>query len=134
MSNELTESVASITAKRPRKRVNLATAHTADGEVKSPTSVYDLLGISTHGYKTTNLTSYTATLKSMNLAELHNEAYARAVLGTDNRDVMIDRLEKKFIQETSKFKSASTSRDFTPEPVVPETERDLAIRTLSRGR
>jgi hypothetical protein len=120
-------------ARKPRKKVNLATAKTADGEVRTPTSVYEILGISTHGYKTTSLASYSANIKTMNLAQLHEEAYARAVLATDDRATLIERLEKKFIQETSKFKTG-TGRTFDEAPAAPETEREQALRTLSRGR
>lgn len=120
--------------KRTRKQVNLATAKVADGQTRTPTSVYEIVGIPTHSYKTNHLSQYSRELSTMNLAQLHQEAYARAVLATDSRDVLVDRLEKKFIQETSKFKSASDSRAFEVEPEVPETLRDHALRILSRGR
>lgn len=134
MSNENTEQTR--TTKRARKPVNLATAHTADGEVRVATSVYEMMGISTHGYKQGSLTAYTSDLGSMNLAQLHDEAYNRAVLATDSRDVLIDRLKEKFIRETSKFKSPSerNGRGSAPESKKEDTIKDQALRILSRGR
>jgi hypothetical protein len=136
VTTAVTAAPAPGTARRARKRVNLATAHVADGQAKAPTSVYEMLGISTHGYKTTSLAAYSADLKGMNRYQLHEEAYARAVLATDNREILIDRLEKKFIVETSKFKTANGPSDRKFEEVVKKEEsiRDQASRILARGR
>jgi hypothetical protein len=139
MSNDTTENITQApivptAPKRTRKKVNLATAKVADGEVKSPTNVYDIVGIPTHRYKTTSLASYSANLKAMNLIQLQEEAYNRAVLATESRDILIDRLERKFIQETSKFKTSSDGRSFEAQPVKEESLHDQALRILSRGR
>jgi hypothetical protein len=136
-TGQVTETVAATPApapvKRTRKRVNIATAKVADGEIKSPTSVYEILGIPTHGYKSSSLAAYSADLRGMNLYQLQEEAYNRAVLATDSKEVLIDRLEKKFIQETSKFKTAvgASDRSFNQAPSKEESERDQAIRILS---
>ena len=120
--------------KGARKKVNLSTAKVADGEVKSPTSVYEILGISTHGYKTNNLDTYSRDIKAMNLMQLQEEAYERAIIATENRDILIDRLEKKFIQETSKFKAASSKLTDKKEEPKEESLKDQATRILARGR
>ena len=135
MSNENTGSSSySSRPSAPARRSIWPPPRTADGEVRSHTSVYEILGIRTHDYKTVSLASYSAGLKTMNLAQLHEEAYQRAVLATDDRSTLIDRLEKKFIQETSKFKSSATGRTFNEPAPAPETEREQALRTLARGR
>jgi hypothetical protein len=70
----------------------------------------------------------------MNLMQLQEEAYNRAIVATENRDILIDRLEKKFIQETSKFKAASSKLTDKKEEPKEESIKDQAIRILSRGR
>ena len=136
MSNEITGKESVVATRRGRKKVDLSTAKVADGELKSSTSVYELLGISTHGYKTSNAAEYTMQLRGMNLLQLQEEAYARAVLPTENKDILIDRLEKKFIQETSKFKTVTgNNRNFDKSEASKEDElKNQALRVLAKGR
>ena len=73
-------------AKRARKQpIDLATAKVADGAVRTPTSVYEILGISTTSYKTASLEDYKQTLASMNLIDLQEESYRHGTPATDNR-------------------------------------------------
>lgn len=125
--------ISEITTKRARKRIDLSKAKVADGEVRTHTSVYEIMGVSTHGYHTTNASQYSQELRAMNLLQLQDEAYRRAITPTDNREMLLDRLERRFLQETSKFKTAE-GRSFTKEPDGEVSLKDQALRVLSRGR
>lgn len=117
--------------KNSRKKVDLSTAHVADGQTASSQSVYDLVGIPSHGYSTTNLEQYRRGIIAMNLIQLQDEAYDKGVLATENRDILIDRLERKFLQETSKFRVATGQKRDEPKE---DSMRDQALRILARGR
>ena len=131
---------------RKRPKVNLAVAKVADGQgsiepiatgsTPKYTSVYEIMGIIDHSYKTTSLAVYSETLRDMNLYKLHEEAYNRGVPGTDNRETMIDRLERKFIQETTKFadRSGRVNGDHKPDTEKEVSLHDQAMKILARGR
>ncbi len=132
MSTENTENKSGEVVKRGRKKHDLSTAKVADGALKSPNSVYEMVGISTSSYKSRTLEEYKETLASMNLMELQEEAYRHATPATDNREIIIDRLERKFLQENSRFVSASkqTVKKLTAEEHI----KNQALNILRRGK
>lgn len=134
MENDIKTTDTAAPAKRGRpKKVNLATAKVADGALSAPKSVYEICGISTHGYNTTNLDDYKGSIKAMNLMQLQEEAYNKGVLPTDSRDMLVDRLEKKFILETSKFKTERGQVIGTKDTPAEALKRQ-ALNILARGR
>lgn len=118
-------------AKKITKKLDLATAKVADGQLKSPASVYEICGMITNAYGTTSLETYSKRLAEMNLIELQDHAYKIGALATNDRSVLIDRLERKFIQEVSRFRATGqeTSKDSGN-----NESREAALRILSRGR
>ena len=117
---------------RPKKKLDLNSAYVADGALKSPKSVYEILGMNDSIFPTQNYEEYQKLLSGMNTMDLVDHAYKIGVVATSDRGCMIDRLERKFLQERSRF-GVST------EPVSaaagsPEAQRKEAERILSRGR
>lgn len=120
-------------ARTPRKTVDLAaaTTKTADGALKPVRSVYAMCGVSENNYRSVSKAQYSINLAGMNLIELQDEAYEHGVPATDNRETMIDRLERKYISEINKFGFAPTAA----EPETPDKiQRDKALAILAKGR
>lgn len=135
MANDNTpEAATSAPAKRGRpKKVNLATAKVADGALESPKSIYEICGIASHSYNTSNLEEYKRSISSLNLMQLQEEAYNKGILPTDSREMLLDRLERKFIGEVSKFKT-SKGQTFESKDTPAEALRREALNILSRGK
>ncbi len=136
MSNEKTTqdqgNAPQKAVKRVKKPIDLATAHVADGAIISPKSVYEIVGISTNSYKTGSYAEYQESLASMSLMQLQEEAFKCGTPATDNRAVIIDRLERKFLQENARFGTGSKTakKDLTPA----EELRRQAQNIMNRGR
>lgn len=94
-----TASQKPVKAASKRGRLDLATAQQSDGALPSFKSVYDLVGIRDVRYRHATFASYSAWLKTQDLAELHDHAYEFALAMSPSRGVMIDRLEGKYLQE-----------------------------------
>ena len=88
-------------AKETKKRgkLDLSTATVADGAQKPIRSVYELVGIKDIKYRETTYGSYQGRLKKMNLIELQDHGFSIGVVPASSRDIMIDRLERKYLQE-----------------------------------
>jgi hypothetical protein len=116
--------------------LNLSTAKTADGALKSPLSVYEIVGISTSPYRTTNLAEYQKTLGKMDLYELHSHAYDIGVLPSHSRSIMLDRLERKFIQEHSRISAARQNEidQKNSDGSKDESAREQTLKILAKGR
>lgn len=114
---------------QPKKKLDLSTAKVADGALKAPKSLYEVMGISTNRYKIKDLASYEKAIARMDLIELQDEAYDKGVTPNSNRDIIIDRLVRRFIHENANV----------PEPVNAQSEaspdvRAETLRILARGR
>ncbi len=118
---------------RTKPVLNLSTAKVADGAQRSSQSVYELCGISTNTYRVNTIKDYTRTIRAMNLIDLQDEAYKNGVLATDNRDILLDRLERKFIQESARFRQEPTPGSSQVSQSDSAT-RERALEILSRGR
>lgn len=118
-------------SKKIIKKIDLSTAKVADGQLKASSSVYEMCGMNTNPYGTTSLETYTKRLAEMNLIELQDHAYKIGALATNDRSVLIDRLERKFLQEVSRFRA--TGQETGKGAAVAE-QRETALRILSRGR
>lgn len=122
--------------RRTRKPVNVTEAGVRDGvkvtdaALKPSRSVYEMCGMSDHSYRDISRADYVGTLHNMNLIDLQDEAYQRGVLASDSRDVLLDRLETKFLQETRKF----TARQSDGPETASTALRSKALAALARGR
>lgn len=126
-------------AKKPAQRttppvkIDLATAKTADGATHTATSVYEICGIRSHSYNTNSYDVYKRNLASMNLMQLQEEAYERGIIASGSSEAIVDRLERKYLQEAGRFRTNPTDRvDGRVEDK--DTQRDEVMRILSRGR
>ncbi len=113
--------------------VNLATAKVADGQSQASRSVYEMVGLPTTSYRQKSLADYTKMINGMNLIELQDHAWVVGELAGPNRDTLIDRLERRFIRENSRFAHGiETAND--PSKGSSDDVRAEAARIISRGR
>lgn len=116
---------------RPKKVLDLKSAKVADGALNAPASVYEIIGRKTSVYRTSNYEEYQKYLRTLNLYDLQSHAYEVGVTPVEKYEVLFDRLERKFLEEISKFRAAKNNANSsikTPEP----TKQVLDI--LSRGK
>lgn len=114
-------------ARKPK--IDLSKAQTTDGALPAR-SIYEAVGIPTTSYRHASLASYSKMINALDLIELQDHAYEQGVLAGPDRHTLIDRLERKYIQEHAKF--APTFEQ--PENEVNEDSREEAERILGRGR
>jgi hypothetical protein len=79
------------------------------------------------------LDSYSKMLGSLNLIELQDHAYEMGVLAGPDKHSLVDRLERKFIQDHAKFAPGLQSADDPSLNADPDM-RAAAEKTISRGR
>ena len=113
-----------------RKKIDLATAMVADAEVKSPTSLYEICGVRTSSYRTSNVEEYKASLAALNLIQLQDEAYQHAVPATQNREAIISRLVDKFILTVGRLGAKTAHEDGDEASAI----RQQAKNIMARGR
>ncbi len=95
----------------------MSKAQVANGALPAPVSIYGMLGISTDTYRAKNIQEYSKNLANMDLLQLQEEAYEVGIAAFGNRANIIDRLERKYLQETTKYAGVGqeTADDMTPE-------------------
>lgn len=138
MAIETQESTVTATPVKPVRanvKIPFDSLQCTDGEVKPKfRSAYEIVGFKDHHYKTTDVTQYESELKEMNLGDLQSYAHQRGFLPTDNRTMLIDRLVRKFLEETSPMKGARIQQpafaELHNDPVKLKKIKDI----LSRGR
>ena len=128
----MANSSTTTTSKRTRKPVNLSTAQTANGALPSSTAIYDICGISTSHYKARTISDYSKDLNSLNLIELQDEAYKAGVIPSKDRSILIDRLERKFLQSNAKIPGSAQS--FGGGGTINKNIHEKALAALARGR
>lgn len=119
---------------RPKKNkevLDLSKAKIADGALDNPASVYEIVGRRTSVYNTAKYEDYQKYLRTLNLYDLQSHAYEVGVIPVDNYNVLFDRLERKFLEEISKFISAKNNANTSIKASEP-TKTILDI--LSRGK
>lgn len=109
------------------RKINLKTAKVSNGALPAK-SVYEMVGIPTTSYKHKSLADYSKMIGRLNLIELQDHAYEQGVPAGPDRDTLIDRLERKFIQENARF-AATFSQ---PDNEISAEAREAAERLLSR--
>jgi hypothetical protein len=115
-----------------KKKLDLNKAKIADGAMKAPKSVYEIIGLNDSIFPTQNYEEYQKIINNMNTIDLVDHAYKIGVVASSDRGIIIDRLERKFLQDRSRF---STSVE--PESAASGSEeaiRKEAERIISRGR
>lgn len=115
-----------------KNKLDLSKATVADGSLRAPKSVYEIVGINDSIFPTENYEDYQKMLASMNTIDLVEHAYKIGVVATPDRNTLIDRLERKFLQERSRFGTStesSNAADGSEESIRKEAER-----IISRGR
>lgn len=123
---------ATTSTRTPKKKLDLSTATVADGALPSSRSVYEILGMNDSIFPTQNYEEYQRLLVGMNTIDLIDHAYKIGVVATSDRNSLIDRLERKFLQERSRF---ATSTDSSSAALgSSEAMRKEAERIISRGR
>ena len=115
-----------------RKKLNLATAKQADGALAPIRDIYSAVGISTIPYKAKDRAEYSRLVASLSLPELHQEAYRLGVMTHPHRQTQNDRLEQKFITESTKFGAGIPA--VKSQGVQDPDLRAQAEKILSRGR
>ncbi len=121
--------------KGPKKQLDLSTASVADGSLKPVRSVYELMGIKNVSYREKSYGAYQDQLRRMNVIELQDHAYEVGVVPGATKDSMIDRLERKFLQENPDQRDAYYAAKAAGASNAPELSlEEQAQRILARGR
>lgn len=111
---------------RPKK----LSKHEATGELKPVTSIYELVGIASYPYKTTDEKEYEKSLLEMNLADLQDHAIQLNIVPVDDRDRLQDKLVVAFLTTVGTFKAAHIKDNGN----IVEGNSKSALDILSRGR
>ena len=115
-----------------KKKLDLDTATVADGALRAPRSVYEIVGMNDSMFPTEDYDEYQKILEGMNTIDLVDHAYKLGVVATSDRRSMIDRLERKFLQERSRF--GTSTEAVGAGDAASESMRKQAEKILSRGR
>lgn len=111
---------------RPKK----LSKHEATGELKAITSIYELVGIASHPYDTTDSKEYEKALLSMNLADLQDHAIQLNIVPVDDRDRLQDKLVSAFLTAMGTYKAAQSKDNGD----AVEGDKKAALDILSRAR
>ncbi len=124
-------------AKASKKQFDLSTSQVADGALKPLRSVYEIMGVKNVSYREKTYASYQDQLRRMNVIELQDHAYEIGVLAGSTKDSMIDRLERKFLQENPEQRDAHIAARAAANGKTEadgESIADQAARIIARGR
>lgn len=113
----------------PRKKANLATAKTVDAALPAMKSVYEIVGMNDSVFGKESFEQFQRKIASLDLYSLQDMARKVNVIPHTKREVLVDRLEKRFLQDRM--------RAGPPKAAVVAVNEDLreqALRTLSRAR
>lgn len=120
--------------KQSKQKLDLSTATVADGALRAPTSVYEVIGAKYSSYKERNLAEYSASLAKMDLMTLQDHAYNLGVVANANREILVDRLERKYLQERNRFPSQATAQGAQGQSSSEsDALREKAKQIMSRG-
>lgn len=130
MSKSTTKvSQAKSTKAKSQEPINLAAATVATGALAAPKSIYEIMGLQSKVYTTSDYSTYQKDIAAMSLHTLHEHAYEVGIAANGNRDLLIDALERRFIKEHGRLGGAKE--------VVKKTQaeemREQALRALAHG-
>lgn len=97
----MAKSPKASTARKPK--IDLAKAQVADGALHAPRSVYEVIGARDTQYSHSDYASYQKWLQAQDLITLQDHAYKLGVVATANMGHLVDRLERRFLKERSRF-------------------------------
>lgn len=118
-----------------KKTLNLETAKVADAELKPIRSVYELVGIKNVSYYEKTYPDYQKSLAKMSLLEMHDHAFSIGVPCAASKEIMVDRLERKYLQENPQQREAwKQARDAGKDGEKELSVQEQAKLILSRGR
>lgn len=117
--------------KNGKKALDLDNAEQADGALESPRSAYEIVGIKDYRYRETSFAAYSARLHQMDLSELHDHGYDMAEPISPSRQVMIDRLERKYLRENPHQRSTAAK---LRAPQDDSSIEEQAQRIMAQGR
>lgn len=95
--------------KSTRKKLDLATAHVADGALAAPRSIADIIGGACWPYDTRDFGVYSNRLRGMQLYALQQHAQKLAIVPSHSREQMIKRLEEEFKKQRNRNSNISAS-------------------------
>lgn len=120
----------SISRKGKKSVLNLETAKIADGALSSPANVYEIIGHKISVYRTSDYATYQKQLRSMATYDLQEHAHEVGETPVSNREVLLDRLERRFLEEGSKYAAAKAKSTTNTQGVVDAKVSEF----LRRGR
>jgi hypothetical protein len=122
-------------ARKSKKTIDIGSATVADGSLKPFRSVYELAGIKNVSYWEKTFAAYQSKIRSMNLLELHDHGFTIGVPAGATKDIMIDRLERKFLQENPHERDAYLkARDEGKKDEGDLSVEERAALIMQRGR
>lgn len=124
-----TTKVSKVNPEKAQKPVNIAAATVATGALASPKSIYEIMGLTSKLYSTTDYETYQKDIASMSLHTLHEHAYEVGVAASGDRSILIDALERRFIKENGRQGRAREAVKKTQA----EEMREQALRALAHG-
>jgi len=123
--------MSTTTAAKRGRKLDLATAKIADGALTAPANVYEIIGHKVSVYTTSDYLTYQKQLRGMALYDMQEHAHEVGEIPTDNREVLIDRLERRFLEATSKFAAAKAKSSDSNTAVSADSK---VLEFLKRGR
>lgn len=122
-------------ARKSAKKIDITTAQVADGALKAPRSVYEIVGVKNVSYRERTYASYQSQLRKMDLVELHDHAYEVGSVPSPSKEITIDRLERKYLQENPAERAALIeARDKAALEPEELSVHEQAQRIVARGR
>ena len=116
-------------AQKASEPINLASATVATGALAAPKSIYEIMGLTSKLYTTSDYETYQKDIAAMSLHVLHEHAYEVGVAASGDRNLLVDALERRFIKEHGRQGRAKEVENRTPAQEM----RALALRALSHG-
>lgn len=88
-----------IMARKSGKKLDIATAQVADGALKAERSIYEIVGFKSVRYRARSYAEYQTMIRKMDLLQLHEHSYEVGAVASPSKEITIDRLERKYLQE-----------------------------------
>lgn len=112
------------------------------GDRKPQMSLYEMVGLQVNPYRNQTLEEYKANIRVKNFADLHEHAVGVGVVPIDDKDKLLERLERQYIIVNGQLEANAVQRDESAQqmrdgkkksPLSKEQQRQVAD-LLSKGR
>lgn len=114
---------------KEKTKIDLSKATVANGALEAKQSIYDIMGVTSRAYWTSDYETYSADIAAMPLHKLHEHAYDVGVAAMGDRTHLLDQLERKFILEHGR---QGRSRDAVKKTQA-QSMKEQALRALAHG-